>query len=336
MSVESEMLIERRQVRHRLTLWRLLAVVFGLLALLVLVVQGGAGGSVNADHIARVSIAGMILDDAKQQKLLKDLEESDEVKAVVLRINSPGGTTTGGEALYLRIRELADKKPVVAVFGTVAASAAYMAGIGADHIVTRGSTITGSVGVIVQWPDVSDLMGKLGINMQELKSGKLKATPTPFRRASKEDLVPMTELVDDTFKWFIALVVERRKINSADVPGLVDGRVYTGRQAVKLGLADEIGGEDEAINWLIKEKKIDTELPVVAREPEKELLFNPLTSLMTSLMQKLAKGLGLERYASMAFLQQGLMSLEGGRALGASNGLMSLWQFGSIRPSVDQ
>ena len=166
----------------------------------------------------------------------KILKESDEVKAVVLRINSPGGTTTGGEALYLRIRELADKKPVVAVFGTVAASAAYMAGIGADHIVTRGSSITGSVGVIVQWPDVSDLMGKLGINMQELKSGKLKATPTPFKRASKEDLGPMTELVDDTFKWFIALVVERRKIKVSDVPGLVDGRVYTGRQAVKLAL----------------------------------------------------------------------------------------------------
>ncbi len=332
MSVESEMLIERRQVKHSLTLWRMLAVIFGLFALLALVVKGGSGASIHADHIARVSISGMILDDAKQQKLLKDLEESDEVKAVVLRINSPGGTTTGGEALYLRIRELAVKKPVVAVFGTVAASAAYMAGIGADHIVTRGSSITGSVGVIVQWPDVSDLMGKLGINMQELKSGKLKATPTPFRRASKEDLGPMTELVDDTFKWFIALVVERRKIKISDVPGLVEGRVYTGRQAVKFGLADEIGGEDEAVAWLVKEKKIDEELPVVARKPEKELLFNPLASMV----QGLAKGLGLERLSSLAFLQKGLMSLEGGAALDASNGLMSLWQFGSIKPAGGQ
>ncbi len=332
MTVESEMLIERRQVKHSLTLWRMLAVIFGLFALLALVIKGGSGSSIHADHIARVAIAGMILDDAKQQKLLKDLEESDEVKAVVLRINSPGGTTTGGEALYLRIRELADKKPVVAVFGTVAASAAYMAGIGADHIVTRGSSITGSVGVIVQWPDVSELMGKLGINMQELKSGKLKATPTPFRRASKEDLGPMTELVDDTFKWFIALVVERRKIETADVPGLVDGRVYTGRQAVKLGLADEIGGEDEAIKWLIKEKEIDEELPVVAREPEKELLFNPLSSMV----QSLAKGLGLEHFSSLSFLQKGLMSIERGAALDASNGLMSMWQFGSIKPARDR
>ena len=325
MTVESEMLVERRQVRQRLTLWRLLAVVFGLFALLSLVVKGGADGSVRAEHIARVTISGMILDDAKQQKLLKELQDSDKVKAVVLRINSPGGTTTGGEALYLRIRELAGEKPVVAVFGTVAASAAYMAGIGADHIVTRGSTITGSVGVIVQWPDVSKMMGKLGIEMQELKSGKLKATPTPFKTASKEDLGPMTELVDDTFKWFVNLVATRRKLEVSNVPGLADGRVYTGRQAVKYGLADEIGGEDEAIAWLVREKKLDKKLPVVAREPEGELLFNPLTSLV----QNLASRLGLERFSALFFVGNGLMSLDGGGARGVSNGLMSVWSLGS-------
>lgn len=327
MTVESEMLVERRQVRQRLTLWRVLAVIFGLFALLALVVKGGGEGSVHADHIARVTISGMILDNAKQQKLLKELQDSDKVKAVVLRINSPGGTTTGGEALYLRIRELAEEKPVVAVFGTVAASAAYMAGIGADHIVTRGSSITGSVGVIVQWPDVSELMGKIGIQMQELKSGKLKATPSPFKPASKEELGPMTELVEDTFKWFINLVATRRKIDVADVPGLAEGRVYTGRQAVKYGLADEIGGEDEAIAWLVKEKEIDKELPVVARKPEVELLFNPLTSSMASMVQSLANQLGLGRVSSLFFTQNGLMSLEGGVGLNASNGLMSVWQF---------
>ena len=336
MTVESEMLIERRQVRQRLTLWRMLAVVFGLFALLALLVKGGSDGSAHADHIARVTISGVILDDAKQQKLLKDLQASDKVKAVVLRINSPGGTTTGGEALYLRIRDLAKEKPVVAVFGTVAASAAYMAGIGAEHIVTRGSSITGSVGVIVQWPDVSDLMGKLGINMQELKSGKLKATPSPFKRATSEDLGPMTELVDDTFKWFIELVAKRRKIKVSDVPGLIDGRVYTGRQAVKYGLADEIGGEDEAVEWLVKEKDIDKELPVVAREPEKELLFNPLTASVSTLVQGFANRLGLERFFSLPFLPTGLMSQEGGVQPNASKGLMSVWRFGSINPASGQ
>ncbi len=316
MSVESEMLVERRQVRQRLTLWRMLAVGFGILALFVLVKGSEKSGSLHKDHIARVNITGMILDDRKQQKLLKDLKESDEVKAVILRINSPGGTTAGGEALYLRIRELVEKKPVVAVFGTVAASAAYMAGIGAEHIVTRGSSITGSVGVIVQWPDMSGLLDKLGVTMQELKSGKLKATPNPMIKTDKANLGPMKEMVSDTFKWFIGLVVERRKIKLGDVPGLVEGRVYTGRQAVKYGLADEIGGEDEALKWLQSAKKLDKDLPVILREKNKELLFNPLGAMA----HNLAANLGLEQLAALLSAPTGLSSKEHGM------GLMSIWQ----------
>jgi protease-4 len=309
------MLIERRRTRQRLTLWRMMAALLTVILLFVLIAKGGAGGSIHGDHIARVHISGMILDNAKQQQLLEDLQASDNVKAVVLRINSPGGTTTGGEALYQHIRQLADEKPVVAVFGTVAASAAYMAGIGADHIVTRGTSITGSVGVIVQWPDMSELLAKLGISLEELKSGKLKATPSPFKRADKEELVPMKELVEDTFKWFINLVVERRKIKLADVPGLAEGRIYTGRQAVKLGLADEIGGENEAVKWLETKMDIKDGLPVIERKPKKELTFNPLSAMLAGISGKL----GLERVFS-------LLSLKRGVGADASSGLMSVWR----------
>ncbi len=322
MSVEREMLVERRRVRQKLTLWRMAAAGLGLLALFVMLAKGGAGSGVRSEHIARVAITGTILDNAKQQKLLKELKDDEDVTAVVLRINSPGGTTTGGEALYLRIRELAKEKPVVAVFGTVAASAAYMAGIGADYIVTRGSSITGSVGVIVQWPDMSGLMKKLGVNMEELKSGKLKATPTPFKKASPEDLGPMKELVADTYDWFINLVLERRKLKLADVPGLGDGRVYTGRQAVKYGLADEVGGEDEAIAWLEKEKKIEKDLPVVERKVETDLIFNPLTLMVRSAV----KQLGLDHYFPAEPFGNGLLSLRTGLGADGSNGLMSLWR----------
>ncbi len=319
MSVESEMLVERRTVARRLQLWRMVAVALAVVAFFVALAKGGVEGRIHSDHIARVDISGMILDNAKQQKLLKTLKDDKNVKAVVLRINSPGGTTAGGEALYLRIRELSAKKPVVAVFGTVAASAAYMAGIAADHIVARGSSITGSVGVIVQWPDVSKLMGKLGIQMQELKSGKLKATPTPFKTASKEELVPMVELVDDTFKWFVGLVVKRRKIKTEQVPGLVDGRVYTGRQAVKLGLVDEIGGEDEAVKWLESQKQLEEGLPVIERAPEKTLIYNPLSSWASALGQALLHRFGLEQFALV-------LSYDGGLERKASTGLMSVWQ----------
>lgn len=320
MTNAGEMLIERRRMRHRLSLWRVAAIVLGLLLLLAVVLQDGGEGlsATGRDHVARVNIKGMILDDSKQQKLLKDLKESDKVKAVVLRINSPGGTTAGGEALYGRIRELSQEKPVVAVFGTVAASAAYMAGIAADRIVTRGSTITGSVGVIVQWPDVSEMMTKLGVSMEELKSGKLKAEPSPFRRADAERLAPMKEMVEDTFTWFIALVEERRKIKPDEIPGLREGRIYSGRQAVKYGLADEIGGEDEAIAWLEDKKEIDKDLPVVDRKPESDLPFNPLQSLLTNILG----WTGLDRWWGRLFSPVGLLSLE----QGASPGLMSVWR----------
>ena len=332
MTIDREMLVERRHVRQRLTLWRMMAVLLGLGLLLVLMTSGSAIDGTHKDHIARVNITGMILDDAKQQKLLKDLKDEEKVKAVVLRINSPGGTTTGGEALYLRIRELAKEKPVVAVFGTVAASAAYMAGIGADHIVTRGSSITGSVGVIVQWPDMSQLLAKLGITMEELKSGKLKATPSPFKAASKENLAPMIELVDDTFKWFINLVVERRKIRLAEIPGLALGRVYTGRQAVKLGLADEIGGEDEAVKWLVSKKDIEKDLPVLERKPDQDLTLNPFTAMLRNTLEHF----GLQRFASRLSLERRLLSLETGLSSGRSPGLMSLWRFSVPKSNASQ
>jgi protease-4 len=315
MTIDSEMLLERRKVRGKLLTWRVAAVVLGILLILVLVIQDEKQGSpFGKDQIARVQVAGMILDDKKQQKLLQELADNKRVKAVLLDINSPGGTTTGGEALYLSIREVAKKKPVVAVFGTVAASAAYMAGLGADHIVTRGSTITGSVGVLMQWPDVTDLMGKVGVTMEELKSGRLKATPSPFRRDDPANLAPMRELVQDMFDWFVGLVEERRKLDPASVPGLVEGRVYTGRRAVELGLADAIGGQDEAVAWLEKEKKLEKDLPVVEHEPRKDLS----ASLFSSALSQFGGWLGIDWLSRLSPLASPFNS-------GVQQGLMSVW-----------
>jgi protease-4 len=314
MSLESELIIARRRLVQRLGLWRIAAVLLGLALLLVLAVQGESDG-VGKKQVARVEVSGLITDDLKLQKLLKKLAKSDKVKAVVLRIDSPGGTTAGGEALYLRIRELSEKKPVVAVFGTVAASAAYMTGLACDRIFTRGSSITGSVGVLVQWPDLTDLMTKLGVNYEELKSGPLKATPNPFKRDDPKNYEPMRELVKDTFDWFVGLVKERRNVDVAAIPGLKDGRIYTGRQAVAYGLADEIGGEDEAIKWLEREKGIEKDLPVVDQESESAFSFSPLSSMAAAL----AGRLGLTGLAAL------LGPLDGVRH-GSSNGLMSLWR----------
>ena len=153
-----------------------------LLALGLIVFSSAEGvGLADRRQIARVSLEGIITEDRDKLKLFKQLAESKQVAAVILFINSPGGTTTGGEAIFEAVRELAKAKPVVAQMGTVATSAAYIAGLATDHMVARGNTITGSVGVIFQWAEVSQLLDKLGVKMNEIKSGPLKANPSPFQ-----------------------------------------------------------------------------------------------------------------------------------------------------------
>ena len=176
MTQETEGILDRRRLRRKLGLWRGLAIVAGVLALGALALVGsGAQNLVKQDQIARIAIEGMITEDRKQIALLKSLANADHVKGVIVFVNSPGGTTTGGEAIYRNLRDISKKKPVVAQFGTVAASAAYIAGLGTDHIITRGNSITGSVGVIMQWPEFTGLLDKLGVKMNTVKSGSLKS-----------------------------------------------------------------------------------------------------------------------------------------------------------------
>src|SRR6185437_16935824 len=182
MALDAVSVIDRRRLKRRLTAWRIAAVLFALLFLSALVLSGqsGPGTAGLLPHIARVDISGIITDDRKMSELLDKVGKSDQVKAVILDINSPGGTTTGGEAMYDAVRRLAEKKPVVAVCGTLATSAAYIVALATDRIFVYGNTITGSVGVLFQWAEVTDLLHTLGIKVEEVKSGPLKAVPNPF------------------------------------------------------------------------------------------------------------------------------------------------------------
>jgi protease-4 len=185
----------------------------------------------------------------------------------LLYVNSPGGTTAGGEALYQGLREIAKKKPVVAQFGTVAASAGYIVGLATDHIVARGNSITGSVGVIVQWPEVVQLLDKLGVKMNEVKSGPLKASPSPFEQLDEPSRKVAEGMVNDGFKWFVSLVETRRGVKAADIPGLMDGRIFSGREALQSKLVDQLGGEDEAVKWLQDVKGVPKDAKVVDWKP---------------------------------------------------------------------
>jgi len=253
--LETETVLDRRRLRRSVSLWRAAGLAALLIALGAVFLSGDKLATLAGEkQIARVTIEGTITEDRDQLKLLKDIADDDSVSGVLLFINSPGGTTTGGEALYEGIRTLAQKKPVVAQFGTVAASAAYIAGLATDHIVARGNSITGSVGVIVQWPEVVQLLDKIGVKMNEIKSGPLKASPSPFEPLDDSSKKVAEGMVADGFKWFVGLVETRRGVKAADVPGLLEGRIYSGREALEAKLVDQLGGEDEAVKWL-KEKK---------------------------------------------------------------------------------
>jgi protease IV len=270
--LEAETVIDRRRLRRKLTLWRLVAVVFVLLFLAALAFgnQRVASPAGLLPHIARVSISGLITDDQKMFDLLDRLAKADQVKAVILDINSPGGTTTGGEAMYDAIRRLATKKPVVAACGTLATSAAYLVALATDRIFVYGNTITGSVGVMFQWADVTELLHTIGVKVEEVKSGPLKAVPSPFEPADEKARALAEEMVKDAKVWFVDLVGKRRQIEPNAVPGLTEGRVYSGRQAVALQLADEIGDEKAAKRWLQKERGVAGGLSIVDWKPKAE------------------------------------------------------------------
>jgi protease-4 len=266
MTLDADSITAKRRLRRSLAVWRILAVLALAAAILALVLTGTTtvgGLSKRSDHIARVNVTGLITGDEKTLELLEQIEEADQVKAVLLRIDSPGGTTAGSEAVYLSLRQLGEHKPVVAVMDTVAASGGYIVAIAADHIVARGNTITGSVGVLFQWVQLQELLDTLGIEMQSIKSGELKAEPNPFEPMSERARQVTEEMVEESFRWFVDLVEERRQLAPEQVELISDGRVFTGRQAVTVRLVDQIGGEDEAKDWLAANRDIDADLEVL-------------------------------------------------------------------------
>jgi protease-4 len=315
MPLDAESVIDRRRLKRRVTIWRIAAVLFGVLLLGTLLlgdreITGSAG---ILPHIARVTVDGVITDDRKVQELLERVAKADQVKAVILDINSPGGTTTGGEAMYDAVRRLAEKKPVVAVCGTLATSAAYIVAIATDRIFVYGNTITGSVGVIFQWAEVTELLHTLGIKVEEVKSGPLKAVPSPFEPMDQRGRELTEEMVQEAKTWFVDLVAERRKIEPNSVPGLTEGRIYSGRQAVEFKLADQIGDEDTAMGWLRTERDVPAGLKVVDWKPKAES-----GGLFGWLIRSMADAFGISTGTIAGLVGQVMSTLK-------LDGLVSVW-----------
>jgi protease-4 len=163
---------------------------------------------------------------------------------------------------------VAAEKPVVAVMGEVAASGGYIAALAADRIVARGGTVTGSIGVVAEYPNVAGLLEQIGVGVARVASAPLKSEPSPFREPTEEVLAAQTEVIDDAYRWFLGLVAERRSLDVARARSLGDGRIYTGRQALEAGLIDALGGEEEALDWLSAEAGVPRDAPVRDVAPE--------------------------------------------------------------------
>ena len=265
MSLDADLIVDRRRMRRKLTFWRVLTVLVAIVAVVgagvMLTGRPGAMSSGPGGSIARISIEGLIRGNRQRVEALERLSKSD-AKAVIVHVNSPGGTVAGSEELYDSLTKLKAKKPIVVVVDGLAASGGYIAALAADRILAQQSAIVGSIGVIFQYPNVTELLKTIGVQIESIKSTPLKAAPSGYEPTSPEARAAVEAMVKDSYDWFRTLVRDRRRLDPGLLQQVSDGRVFTGRQAVELKLIDAIGDEQAALDWLAKEKNIDPKTPV--------------------------------------------------------------------------
>jgi protease IV len=321
MSLDSDVIVDRRRIRRKLTFWRVFAALVAIAAIVTVglfTAPGTRGALTSSGSIARVNIEGLIRSDRERVEALERLEKSSAA-AVIVHINSPGGTTAGSEQLYDALMRLKAKKPLVVVVEGLAASGGYITAIAADHIVVQQSSLVGSIGVLFQFPNFTELLKTVGVKVEEVKSSPLKAAPNGFEPTSPEARAAIDALVKDSYAWFRDLVKARRGMDDALLEKVADGRVFTGRQAVELKLVDAIGDEKAAVEWLVAQKNVKKDLPV--RDYKLTPRFGDLTFLRTAASVTL-DALGLRTIARN--IEQGGVSQAVDR-LGL-DGMLALWQ----------
>ena len=287
MSLETDLLVDRMRLKRGLVLWRVLAVLAVLAAVAAVAGRGRAVAGLSRAHVARLAVDGVITDDRKLVEAVTALAKDDSVRALIVAVDSPGGSVAGGEALHDAIARVAAAKPVVTVMRGTAASAGYMISVPAARIFARQSTLTGSIGVILETGEVSGLLAKLGVNATALVSGPLKGQPSFTEPLSPAGRVVLQGLVGDLYEQFVAIVAGGRHMDPARVRELADGRAYTGRQALALGLVDEIGGDREARAWLAAQRQVPEALPTRDVRAPRGLMARSLGALFGGVAKSL-------------------------------------------------
>jgi protease-4 len=317
MSLDSDIIVDRRRIRRKLTFWRVAAVLIAIAALSAVgfvMSPRGRTALTTSGSIARVNIEGLIRSDQERVEALERLENSSAA-AVIVHINSPGGTTAGSEQLYDSLVRLKAKKPLVVVVEGLAASGGYITAIAADHIVAQQSSLVGSIGVLFQYPNVSRLLDTVGVKVEEVKSSPLKAAPNGLEPTSDAAREAIAALVTDSYDWFKQLVKDRRKLTDEELAKVSDGRVFTGRQSLPLKLIDKLGGEREAIEWLEANKGVAKKLPVRDWKEKSTLEKLGLVDSMASV----SRTLGFSAFAD-ALERAGLLAQQG-----LLDGMVAIW-----------
>jgi protease-4 len=320
MSLDADLLVDRRRMRRKLTFWRVLAIVVLVLAIgAVAAAFGSRNGVIGGPYVARIKITGLIRDDDERVRQLDRLANSSVARAVIVHVDSPGGTTAGSEQLFDALGRVRAKKPVVIVVDSLAASGAYITALAGDYIVAKQTSLVGSIGVLFEFPNFAELLDKIGVKVESIKSSPLKASPNGFEPTSPEARAAIQSIIADSYAWFKGLVQDRRRLSDQELAAVDDGRVFTGHQGLGLKLIDQIGDERAARDWLAKEKKISAGLQV--RD------YN-LHSRLDDLPFLHAAAVALLNAAGFDGLARRVETLTGVGALERLNldGLLALWQ----------
>ena len=272
MSLDWQILEENKKKWYRKGIWRGILISI-ILAITISLFLNFNNLSSNFSHIARISINGVIYDNSETIEIIDNLAKNDNVKSVIVRINSPGGSVVGSESLYVAINSLSQKKPVISLMGEIATSGGYIVALASNYILARKNTLTGSIGVIVENQNFSELSEKIGVSIDTTKSGKIKGGQNPLSPSDPLVKINNQKLVNYSFDWFISIIKKNRDINQSVIELVSDGRTLTGGMAMDLGLIDGIGSEKEALKYLEKKYPDFKGLPIIDIETPSQKSF---------------------------------------------------------------
>lgn len=276
---------------------------FLVLALSIAGMTGGTSRFAIGDKVGVVEVFGVISSSSQTIEQLIKFRDDDSVKAVVLRVDSPGGGVGPSQEIHDEVRDLVSVKPVIVSMGSAAASGGYYIAAPANLIFANPGTITGSLGVIMEFTNIQELLEKIGLRSQVVKSGDHKDIGSPVRPMTDEDRAILQALIDDVHTQFIEAVAEGRDLEAEYVRKLADGRIFTGRQASELGLVDELGGMQAAIREAAKMGGIKGDPEVIYPPKKKSRLID---FLVEESMNTLHHALQQEKTIGLSYLWPGL------------------------------